>query len=83
VIAGKAGFFDVDDRLQAPTGDPLELLAAVVNFEPFRPDLDIEPSRSDFGARVAEHEDHSGCFASSECADAFDRLFQQYDAALR
>ena len=43
------GFFDLDDRYAAlsATGDPLERLAAVVDFEMFRPALDAALKRSD------------------------------------
>lgn len=43
------GFFDLDERYAAlsATGDPLERLAAVVDFEMFRPTLDAALSRSD------------------------------------
>lgn len=41
-MAGQPGFFDVDERYAAVSaaGDPLERLAAVVDFEIFRPVLD-------------------------------------------
>jgi transposase, IS5 family len=43
------GFFDVDERLAAlsAAGDPLERLSAVVDFELFRPVLDVALARSD------------------------------------
>ncbi len=48
-MAGQPGFFDMDERLQAlsAAGDPLERLAAVVDFGLFRPELDAAPDRSD------------------------------------
>jgi transposase, IS5 family len=48
-MAGQPGFFDQDERLQAlsAAGDPLERLAAVVDFEVFRGDLERALSRSD------------------------------------
>jgi transposase, IS5 family len=41
-MAGQGGFFDTDERLRrlSAAGDPLERLAAVVDFELFRPELD-------------------------------------------
>lgn len=43
------GFFDVDERLKrvSDLGDPLEAMAAVVDFEGFRPILDKALDRSD------------------------------------
>lgn len=51
-MAQSPGFFDLDDRYAAlsATGDPLERLSLVVDFEMFRPDLDAALKRSD-GAR--------------------------------
>ncbi|RMI14600.1 IS5 family transposase [Pseudoroseomonas wenyumeiae] len=48
-MAGQPGFFDVDERYAAlsAAGDPLERLAAVVDFEIFRPVLDAALTRSD------------------------------------
>jgi transposase, IS5 family len=48
-MAGQAGLFDMDARLQAlsAAGDPLERLAAVVDFELFRPDLEAALQRAD------------------------------------
>lgn len=48
-MAHLPGFFDLDERYAAlsKTGDPLERLAAVVNFELFRGDLDKALRRSD------------------------------------
>ena len=48
-MVGQPGFFDSDERLQAlsAAGDPLERLAAVVDFEVFRSDLIAALSRSD------------------------------------
>ena len=48
-MAQSPGFFDLDDRYAAlsATGDPLERLLAVVDFEIFRPDLDAALKRSD------------------------------------
>lgn len=43
------GFFDVDERLTAlsTSGDPLERIAGVVDFELFRPVLDAAIARLD------------------------------------
>ena len=43
------GFFDVDERLKrvSDLGDPLEAMAAVIDFEGFRPILDEALKRSD------------------------------------
>ena len=48
-MAGQPGLFDLDERYAAlsRTGDPLERLAAVVDFEVFRADLDTALARSD------------------------------------
>jgi transposase len=48
-MADQPGFFDVDERYAAlsAAGDPLERLAAVVDFEIFRPVLDAALARSD------------------------------------
>jgi len=48
-MARQPGFFDVDERLAAlsTSGDPLERLRAVVDFELFRPDLEAALDRSD------------------------------------
>lgn len=48
-MAGQAGFFDLDERYRAlsAAGDPLERLAAIVDFERFRPELDAALQRSD------------------------------------
>jgi hypothetical protein len=48
-MAGQPGFFDVDERYAAlsAAGDPLERLAAAVDFEIFRPVLDAALVRSD------------------------------------
>ncbi len=45
----QAGFFDLDERYAAlsKSGDPLERLSAVVDFEIFRADLDAALARSD------------------------------------
>lgn len=50
-MVGQAGFFDTDERLRAlsAAGDPLERLAAVVDFERFRPDLEAALPRADRG----------------------------------
>ncbi|MFC7739145.1 hypothetical protein ACFQX4_26005 [Roseomonas sp. GCM10028921] len=47
-MAGQPGFFDIDERYAAlsAAGDPLERLAAVVDFEFFRPVLDAALARS-------------------------------------
>lgn len=44
-MAGQAGFFDVDDRLRwlKEAGDPPARLAAVVDFEVFRDELELAP----------------------------------------
>ena len=48
-MAGQGGFFDTDERFQwlSAAGDPLERLAAVVDFELFRPELEAALGRSD------------------------------------
>lgn len=48
-MTGQPGFFDQDQRLRAlsAAGDPLERLAAAVDFELFRPELDTALGRSD------------------------------------
>jgi transposase, IS5 family len=48
-MVGQPGFFDLDDRLGvlSKTGDPLERLARVVDFEIFRPELDRALGRSE------------------------------------
>ncbi len=48
-MAEQPGFFDVDERYGAlsAAGDPLERLAAVVDFEIFRPVLNAALARSD------------------------------------
>ena len=48
-MAGQPGFFDGDARLEAlsAAGDPLERLAAVIDFEGFRGDLEAVLARSD------------------------------------
>ncbi len=48
-MAGQCGLFDTDERLRwlSAAGDPLERLAAVVDFELFRPELDAALGRSD------------------------------------
>jgi len=48
-MAGQPGFFDLDQRYAAlsAAGDPLERLAAVVDFELFRPELNAALERSD------------------------------------
>ncbi len=48
-MAEQRGFFDLDERYAAlsAAGDPLERLAAVVDFEVFRPDLDAALVRSE------------------------------------
>ena len=47
-MADQRGFFDLDERYVAlsSAGDPLERLAAVVDFKVFRPDLDAALARS-------------------------------------
>jgi len=48
-MAGQRGFFDSDERLEwlSAAGDPLERLAAVVDFELFRGELERALKRSD------------------------------------
>ena len=48
-MAGQPGFFDAGARLQAlsAAGDPLERLAAAVDFELFRAELEAALQRSD------------------------------------
>jgi len=48
-MARQAGFFDTDERLRAlsAAGDPLDRLAAAVNFELFRPELETALGRGD------------------------------------
>src|SRR5438270_12763673 len=48
-MAGQPGLFDTDERLRAlsATGDPLERLRAVVDFEAFRPELEAALARAD------------------------------------
>ena len=48
-MGDQPGFFDLADRLAglSKTGDPLERLIAVVDFEVFRPELDRVLRRSD------------------------------------
>ena len=48
-MADQRGFFDTDERLQwlSAAGDPLERLAAVVDFELFRSELDAAFGRGD------------------------------------
>lgn len=48
-MADQRGFFDLDERYAAlsAAGDPLERLAAVVDFEVFRGELDRALARSD------------------------------------
>lgn len=48
-MAGQAGFFDAEERLRwlSASGDPLERLRAVVDFEAFRAELDAALPRAD------------------------------------
>jgi len=48
-MARQPGLFDLEERYAAlsAAGDPLERLAAVVDFELFRPELDAALDRSD------------------------------------
>jgi transposase, IS5 family len=48
-MAGQPGFFDADERLKvlSASGDPLERLAAVVDFAVFREELEAALARSD------------------------------------
>ena len=50
-MVGQSGFFDLSDRYAAlsAAGDPLERLAAVVDFEVFRVPLIVALRRSDRG----------------------------------
>ncbi|MFP5517942.1 MAG: transposase, partial [Alphaproteobacteria bacterium] len=48
-MAGQAGLFDLQDRCAelSKSGDPLERLLSVVDFEVFRPTLDAALGRKD------------------------------------
>jgi transposase, IS5 family len=48
-MAGQSGFFDTEERLRwlSASGDPLERLRAVVDFETFRAELEAALSRAD------------------------------------
>jgi len=48
-MVGQPGLFDTDERLRAlsAAGDPLERLAATVDFELFRPELEAALARAD------------------------------------
>jgi transposase, IS5 family len=48
-MAGQPGFFETDERLRAlsAAGGPLERLAAMVDFELFRPELEAALARAD------------------------------------
>ena len=48
-MRGQAGFFDVDDRLKrlSDLGDQLLAFAEAVDFEVFRPDLNVALAYSD------------------------------------
>jgi len=48
-MAGQPGLFDLDERYAAlsAAGDPLERLAAMVDFVLFRPELDAALDRSE------------------------------------
>ena len=48
-MAGQAGFFDLDERYAglSASGDPLERLSRVVDFEIFREDLERALKRSE------------------------------------
>ena len=48
-MGGQPGFFGVEDRLRelSAKGDDLERIAALVDFEKFRPDLERAVPRSD------------------------------------
>ncbi len=50
-MAGQPGFFDAEERLRAlsASGDPLERLRAVVDFERFRAELEAALPRADRG----------------------------------
>ena len=52
-MVGQPGFFDLEDRLAglSKTGDPLERLARVVDFEIFRSELDRALGRSERAAK--------------------------------
>jgi hypothetical protein len=49
IMSKQPGFFDADERLKAlsAAGDPLERLRAVVDFEPFRSDIEAALERGD------------------------------------
>ena len=53
-MVGQPGFFDAEERLKAlsAAGDPLERLAAVVDFEVFRAELQAALARAETGRRV-------------------------------
>lgn len=46
---GQPGFFDLDERYRrlSENGDPLVKLAALIDFEAFRPKLELHPIRLD------------------------------------
>jgi len=48
-MAGRAGLFDAEERLRwlSASGDPLERLRAVVEFEAFRAELEAALPRAD------------------------------------
>jgi len=48
-MAGQPGFFDAEDRLRwlSASGDPLERLRSVVDFELFRSELEAALPRAD------------------------------------
>jgi len=48
-MAGQGGFFDAEERLRwlSASGDPLERLRAVVEFEAFRGELEVALPRAD------------------------------------
>src|SRR5690606_39884495 len=49
ILAGQAGFFDLDERYASlsASGDPLERLSRVVDFEIFREELERALKRSE------------------------------------
>ncbi|MCB4825592.1 hypothetical protein [Roseicella aerolata] len=50
-MAGQLGFFDAEDRLRwlLASGDPLERLRSVVDFEVFRAELEAAELRGKLG----------------------------------
>jgi transposase, IS5 family len=71
-MVGQSGFFDVEDRLKqlSAKGDALERLSAVVDFEPFRADLEHAVVRSDRSRGGRPPFDHVLMFESADPAVA-------------